>query len=357
MLSPRLSCRWTWQVCVCVCLYMAVYVWVRSARGLGGPADRRLPLREHLYLCQTKEAEERAEGKKKDRKKNRGESKRCRWRVSKEWGREQRSELDRMERMRIEGGDGGCMKMRGEGRRSGAPGGGCWPCVVSARCRSTRAAGVRPASPVNDEDMSQLIFFLSDLQVIFEAVSVQGHPGFIAIDEIRVLAHPCRECPRRFLQRCAVCVPLLISLHLLFIDFIHKDELRWWRSLDSSRRRWAPPGHWGGGEFKRTLGFAGCSPSFHLNAGLLESGWIIVDKWLIADFVRLLCLETIELAARWQLPPPGQSQPVSRRVSQCQFGLGLGILQCLWKVHFELGSSRHFTTQGKDVFREFEKSV
>lgn len=41
--------------------------------------------------------------------------------------------------------------------------------------------------------MSLLIFFLSDLQVIFEAVSVQGHPGFIAIDEIRVLAHPCRE--------------------------------------------------------------------------------------------------------------------------------------------------------------------
>lgn len=101
--------------------------------------------------------------------------------------------------------------MRGEGRRSEAPGGGCWPCVVSAQCRSTRAAGVRPASLVNDEDMSQLIFFLSDLQVIFEAVSVQGHPGFIAIDEIRVLAHPCRECPR--LQRRAVCVPLQMSLH------------------------------------------------------------------------------------------------------------------------------------------------
>lgn len=48
---------------------MAVYVWVRNARGLGGPADRRLPLREHLYLCQTKEAEEQAEGKKKDRRK------------------------------------------------------------------------------------------------------------------------------------------------------------------------------------------------------------------------------------------------------------------------------------------------
>uniref|UniRef100_A0A0F8ATZ8 protein-tyrosine-phosphatase n=1 Tax=Larimichthys crocea TaxID=215358 RepID=A0A0F8ATZ8_LARCR len=31
--------------------------------------------------------------------------------------------------------------------------------------------------------------------VIFEAVSVQGHPGFIAIDDIRVLAHPCRKAP------------------------------------------------------------------------------------------------------------------------------------------------------------------
>lgn len=36
-------------------------------------------------------------------------------------------------------------------------------------------------------------FFLSLFQVIFEAVSFQGHPGFIAIDEIRVLAHPCRK--------------------------------------------------------------------------------------------------------------------------------------------------------------------
>ncbi|KAI4826995.1 hypothetical protein KUCAC02_030423, partial [Chaenocephalus aceratus] len=31
--------------------------------------------------------------------------------------------------------------------------------------------------------------------VIFEAVSVQGRPGFIAIDDIRVLAHPCRKAP------------------------------------------------------------------------------------------------------------------------------------------------------------------
>lgn len=45
-----------------------------------------------------------------------------------------------------------------------------------------------------------------------------------------------------------------------------------------------------------------------------------------ADFVRLLCLEAIELAGRWQLPLPGQSQPVSRRASQCHFGLGLVIL-------------------------------
>ncbi|CAB1354312.1 unnamed protein product [Coregonus sp. 'balchen'] len=31
--------------------------------------------------------------------------------------------------------------------------------------------------------------------VIFEAVSLQGHPGFIAVDEVRVLAHPCRKAP------------------------------------------------------------------------------------------------------------------------------------------------------------------
>ncbi|KAK6321839.1 hypothetical protein J4Q44_G00088150, partial [Coregonus suidteri] len=31
--------------------------------------------------------------------------------------------------------------------------------------------------------------------VIFETVSVQGHPGFIAVDEVRVLAHPCRKAP------------------------------------------------------------------------------------------------------------------------------------------------------------------
>lgn len=40
-----------------------------------------------------------------------------------------------------------------------------------------------------------LLYFIPPIpQVIFEAVSVQGHPGFIAIDDIRVLAHPCRKC-------------------------------------------------------------------------------------------------------------------------------------------------------------------
>ncbi|XP_005295401.1 receptor-type tyrosine-protein phosphatase T isoform X1 [Chrysemys picta bellii] len=32
-------------------------------------------------------------------------------------------------------------------------------------------------------------------QVIFESVSLKGHPGFIAVDEVRVLAHPCRKAP------------------------------------------------------------------------------------------------------------------------------------------------------------------
>uniref|UniRef100_A0A8C2XFU6 protein-tyrosine-phosphatase n=1 Tax=Cyclopterus lumpus TaxID=8103 RepID=A0A8C2XFU6_CYCLU len=38
-------------------------------------------------------------------------------------------------------------------------------------------------------------FWPNSYQVIFEAVSVQGHHGFIAIDDIRVLAHPCRKAP------------------------------------------------------------------------------------------------------------------------------------------------------------------
>ncbi|XP_018597846.1 receptor-type tyrosine-protein phosphatase T isoform X4 [Scleropages formosus] len=38
-------------------------------------------------------------------------------------------------------------------------------------------------------------FWPNSYQVIFEAVSMQGHPGFIAVDEVRVLAHPCRKAP------------------------------------------------------------------------------------------------------------------------------------------------------------------
>uniref|UniRef100_A0A3B4CIR0 protein-tyrosine-phosphatase n=1 Tax=Pygocentrus nattereri TaxID=42514 RepID=A0A3B4CIR0_PYGNA len=38
-------------------------------------------------------------------------------------------------------------------------------------------------------------FWPNSYQVIFEAVSVQGHPGFISVDEIHVLAHPCRKTP------------------------------------------------------------------------------------------------------------------------------------------------------------------
>ncbi|XP_048879332.1 receptor-type tyrosine-protein phosphatase T isoform X8 [Brienomyrus brachyistius] len=38
-------------------------------------------------------------------------------------------------------------------------------------------------------------FWPNSYQVIFEAVSLQGHPGFIAVDEVRVLAHPCRKAP------------------------------------------------------------------------------------------------------------------------------------------------------------------
>uniref|UniRef100_A0A8C8GPE1 protein-tyrosine-phosphatase n=1 Tax=Oncorhynchus tshawytscha TaxID=74940 RepID=A0A8C8GPE1_ONCTS len=38
-------------------------------------------------------------------------------------------------------------------------------------------------------------FWPNSYQVIFEAISIQGHPGFIAVDEVRVLAHPCRKAP------------------------------------------------------------------------------------------------------------------------------------------------------------------
>ncbi|XP_015220608.1 receptor-type tyrosine-protein phosphatase T isoform X7 [Lepisosteus oculatus] len=38
-------------------------------------------------------------------------------------------------------------------------------------------------------------FWPNSYQVIFEAMSLKGHPGFIAVDEVRVLAHPCRKAP------------------------------------------------------------------------------------------------------------------------------------------------------------------
>ncbi|XP_056884839.1 receptor-type tyrosine-protein phosphatase T isoform X6 [Takifugu flavidus] len=39
------------------------------------------------------------------------------------------------------------------------------------------------------------IFWPNSYQITFEAVSIKGHPGFIAISEIRVVPHPCRETP------------------------------------------------------------------------------------------------------------------------------------------------------------------
>ncbi|XP_041080340.1 receptor-type tyrosine-protein phosphatase T isoform X7 [Polyodon spathula] len=38
-------------------------------------------------------------------------------------------------------------------------------------------------------------FWPNAYQVIFEAVSMKSHPGYIAVDEVRVLAHPCRKAP------------------------------------------------------------------------------------------------------------------------------------------------------------------
>ncbi|XP_040186408.1 receptor-type tyrosine-protein phosphatase T isoform X10 [Rana temporaria] len=38
-------------------------------------------------------------------------------------------------------------------------------------------------------------FWPKSYQIIFEAVSLKDHPGYIAVDEVRVLAHPCRNAP------------------------------------------------------------------------------------------------------------------------------------------------------------------
>ncbi|XP_030068034.1 receptor-type tyrosine-protein phosphatase T [Microcaecilia unicolor] len=38
-------------------------------------------------------------------------------------------------------------------------------------------------------------FWPNFYQVIFESVSLKDHPGYIAVDEVRVLAHPCRKAP------------------------------------------------------------------------------------------------------------------------------------------------------------------
>uniref|UniRef100_A0A8C6PN16 protein-tyrosine-phosphatase n=1 Tax=Nothobranchius furzeri TaxID=105023 RepID=A0A8C6PN16_NOTFU len=38
-------------------------------------------------------------------------------------------------------------------------------------------------------------FWPNSYQVVHDLFSVQGHPGFIAVDDIRVLAHPCRKSP------------------------------------------------------------------------------------------------------------------------------------------------------------------
>lgn len=42
-------------------------------------------------------------------------------------------------------------------------------------------------------------------QVIFESVSLKGHPGYIAVDEVRVLAHPCSEYFWVFFLAVSVC--------------------------------------------------------------------------------------------------------------------------------------------------------
>lgn len=46
---------------------------------------------------------------------------------------------------------------------------------------------------ITDVNVLSQIFFSFAFQVIFESVSLKGHPGYIAVDEVRVLAHPCSE--------------------------------------------------------------------------------------------------------------------------------------------------------------------
>lgn len=148
---------------------------------------------ESICICARQKKQRSEQRGKKDRKKNKKKIKEMQMEGIKRAKQGTRSELDRVERMRNEGRDRGCIKMRGEGWKSEALGGRCWPYVVIVLHRSRCTAGVWTASTVNGKEMSLLILLPFDLQVIFEAVSVQGHPGFIAMDEIRVLAHPCRE--------------------------------------------------------------------------------------------------------------------------------------------------------------------
>lgn len=56
------------------------------------------------------------------------------------------------------------------------------------------------------------------LQVIFESVSLKGHPGYIAVDEVRVLAHPCSKslpCSKHSLVSCGLeaAIPAIHSAH------------------------------------------------------------------------------------------------------------------------------------------------
>lgn len=170
-----------------------------------------------------------------------------------------------------------------------------------------------PASTVNCKDMSLLIIFLFDFQVIFEAVSVQGHPGFIAIDEIRVLAHPCREFHAATCNaaQSLVCFiwPWMFHLFTLFTKMRSDDEVAC-APTGTTEPLQDPKGRllvllWNKGRTqmfsggdkpllscsvafqtrpcggKRTYRYPASSSYFHWSACRLESGWIIIDKWLM----------------------------------------------------------------------------
>ena len=178
----------TSSVCVCVCVYPLLFMCGSEVRE-GLTALWTSCHSESICICARQEKQRReqrgkkTEGRTEENQRDADGGYQKSEAEKKGWAGQDGKDEKKRERQWLHKDEGSRMKGLGS----------CWPCVVIAQHPSRWTACVWKASPVNWKEISLLIIFLFDLQVIFEAVSVQGHPGFIAIDEIRVLAHPCRE--------------------------------------------------------------------------------------------------------------------------------------------------------------------